>query len=494
MHLPPRWSFHPLAAALAVALFLIGGRSIAQDAKAFDSLKFEFQVRRAEIQKKSLDEPMKALNEKYQGFLVKVKDAAAARGDLDQAIAIDKAIKTFAEGVPPDGTATDPDLKRAHEIYRGESAAIAANHKKELKPLVEAYQKRLGDLVTELTKAQQLEAALAARQEGEAMAALLTGLGTALPAKAAAPSSSSLPAIAGNDLALPALSEMKQGKLNGKGYLYGGKQVTLDAVGSNRFVSVLPLKEFGWIALRPNGSVATDKSDEIKQFRGRIVKLGTSDLGNHVAGIDSTGRLQIVPTNQTPAVPVPEMDKKVIQFCISSARGMESYLALLEDGTVKYWGSAYDGTNAVPPPAGALTGIRAIACTQLLSYAVRADGSVVSWRLGVGEIKVPETIRDVVEIAAGIEFAVARNSKGEVLAWGSNNSGQCRVPENLGPCTAIRASSYVSAARKADGKWVAWGSNMEGLIDQIAELPPVQDIAFFGNNTKGYSTFLLWIE
>jgi hypothetical protein len=52
----------------------------------------------------------------------------------------------------------------------------------------------------------------------------------------------------------------------------------------------------------------------------------------------------------------------------------------------------------------------------------------------------------------------------------------------------------VGAARKADGKWVAWGTNLEGLVDQIGALEGAQDIAFFANNTKGYSTFLLWIE
>jgi hypothetical protein len=485
--------FLALFAAVTVARGLL-----AQETSTFDQLKFEFQVRRAEIQKKSLTEPMSALNAKYQGFLLKLKDAATKKGDLDEALAINKAIEEFGKGSPPDGTAASSDLKRAQEIYRTESATIRAGHAKELKPLVEAYQRRLGEMVTELTKAQRLEAALAARQESEAMTALLaelggsavTPVGVGSPAPIApigtpaSPSTSPLPTLAG----------LKQGKLNGKGYFYGGKQVTVDSVGSNRFVSVFPLNSFDWIGLRPNGSVATDTIGEIKQFRGRIAKLGTSDLRYQFAGIDSTGRLQVVSTNQNPAVPVPEIDKKVIQFCISSVRGKESYLALLEDGTVKYWGSAYEGADAKLPPASALSGIRAIAATQVLSYAAREDGTVVSWRLGIGEAKVPEHIRDVVEIAAGIEFAVARTSKGEVLAWGSNTAGQCNVPDNLGPCSAIRASSYVGAARKADGKWVAWGSNMEGLVDQIAELPPVHDIAFFGNNTKGYSTFLLWIE
>ncbi len=167
--------------------------------------------------------------------------------------------------------------------------------------------------------------------------------------------------------------------------------------------------------------------------------------------------------------------------------------ALLEDGTVN-WGKSHEGPGAVAPPAKALTDIRAVASCEMLSYAVRNNGSVICWRHGEGEVTVPNNIRDVVEIAAGIEFAVALTSKGKVLAWGKNTSGECDVPSGLGHCVAIRASSYVGAARMDNGKWVAWGTNMEGLVDQIGALETALDVAYFGNNTRGYSTFLLWIE
>ncbi len=286
----------------------------------------------AEIKKKSVDEPQAALNAKYNGFLTKLKDSAVGNGDLDQALALTAAIDEFAKGIAPDGTATNRDLKRAQDIFLTESANIRAAHAKEVRPFVEAYQKRLAEMVTELTKADQLEAAVTARRELEAMVTLLNELN----ADAVAQSAATTPVAPGLKAPPPSTAQgstradLTSGTLKGTGYFYGNLPVKLGGLDSaNRFVSVLPQKSFGWVGLRSNGTVATNQFNEVTQFQGSIVKLGTSELRSAAAGIDSTGRLQVVSTDNNPIDEVPKMEKRVTQFCISSQRGGNAYLGII---------------------------------------------------------------------------------------------------------------------------------------------------------------------
>lgn len=474
---------------LPTAVFLAGALSFSafsQGTQTFDRLKLDFQVRRAEIQKKTLDEPQAALNAKYQGFLVKLKESAAAKGDLDRALAISKVIEEFGKGTVPGG-ATDPEIKRAQEIYRAESATIHATHGRELKPLLEAYIKRLGDIVTELTKSQNLEMALTARQESDAMAALLKSLAGSDPAKAPSIASPMTPPASASPLSV---SSGKQGKVLAFGKFYGNR----DAVGSrDRFVALQPRGQYGWFGLRPNGLVATDLVEEVSQFKGRIAKLCETDFQDTFPAIDTTGRLQIVSIQKGPEPDVPTFEKKVIDAALCAGRQMRSSLALLEDGTLKYWGNAYDGSKT-PVPSAALTNIRAISVNGLHCFAVRQDGKVVAWELGVGEKPVPDHISDVVAIDAGTQFAIVLTSKGEVLAWGDAGKPAAQVPANLGRCVAVRANGDVAAAKQENGKWIAWGSNTDAVIDKIGTLESTIDLVFYGAATPGFNGFAAWIE
>ena len=184
----------------------------------------------------------------------------------------------------------------------------------------------------------------------------------------------------------------------------------------------------------------------------------------------------------------------VVDACASAAYNKNSFLALLEDGTVHHWGTAYTDKDAQPPPPSALTDIIDIDSNQALAYAVRKDGTVVCWKPGGAEIAVPDHIKDVAEIDSGTQFCLALTTKNEVLAWGSAANARTDVPADLGPCTLIRADSQVGAAKKEDGTWVAWGAKTDGMVDKINSLGAVHDIGFFGSETRGFNSFLLWIE
>jgi alpha-tubulin suppressor-like RCC1 family protein len=172
-------------------------------------------------------------------------------------------------------------------------------------------------------------------------------------------------------------------------------------------------------------------------------------------------------------------------------------LALLEDGTVRGWGTMFDGglgngTNT-PIPVGGLTGITALATTSFTAFALRSDGTVLalgSNYLGIlgngsteekSETPVPVTgLTGVTAIAAHSETAYALRSDGTVWAWGRGDQGQLgtgftcggafchsRVPvrvAGLSGVTALASTQATAYALHADGTVSAWGSNDQGEL------------------------------
>lgn len=135
-------------------------------------------------------------------------------------------------------------------------------------------------------------------------------------------------------------------------------------------------------------------------------------------------------------------------------------VGLRSDGTVVGWGGS--GPPWYPPYDDI------IAITPFIF--LREDGSLVSYYLPPG----PNA--DFIAIA-GVRgrapyHALAIREGGEIVAWGSNESGQCNVPEpNTGyraiaaACTNTLYAIGYSLAIDADGSIVGWGNNGSGQLD-----------------------------
>lgn len=188
-------------------------------------------------------------------------------------------------------------------------------------------------------------------------------------------------------------------------------------------------------------------------------------------------------------------------------------LALRSDGTVWAWGrndygQLGDGTtiNRYTPTqvkgiegTGILTDVIAVSAGNVSSYALKSDGTVLSWgantfkQLGDGtavhrstpaQVKGQQGIHilfGIVAIEAGGISAYALKSDGTLYSWGSNTMGQLgdsTTTDRSNPVPVInetnsgslQAISFLAAggsmvlALKADGTLLGWGFNYYGEL------------------------------
>jgi alpha-tubulin suppressor-like RCC1 family protein len=192
------------------------------------------------------------------------------------------------------------------------------------------------------------------------------------------------------------------------------------------------------------------------------------------------------------------------------AGGTSFSVALLTNGTVQTWGSAFygtlgDGTIAntarfTPLPVPGLSGITQISVGAFDVLAVGPGGSVWAWglnnggQLGDGTTTTRPTpfqvpgLSGIVQVAAGVVHSLALRSDGTVLAWGSNVFGQLGdgtstsrltpVPvPGLTGVTQIAAGTIYSMAVRSDATLWTWGSNATGelgLGDTAVRRAPVK--------------------
>jgi alpha-tubulin suppressor-like RCC1 family protein len=190
------------------------------------------------------------------------------------------------------------------------------------------------------------------------------------------------------------------------------------------------------------------------------------------------------------------------------AAGQDFSLALRSDGTIWAWGLGNQGQlgngatfdSAVPVQA-LLTDVTSIAAGWDAAYAVRNDSAgetAWSWGgdacgdLGLGTtatgttppITIPQPVigitgSGIVQVSAGLDYALALGSNGQVWGWGahpgSRVSGRCSV--TAAPVVAAGSGiTQLSAGTDhvlalAGGTVLAWGSNLSGALGTGSTAP-----------------------
>lgn len=186
------------------------------------------------------------------------------------------------------------------------------------------------------------------------------------------------------------------------------------------------------------------------------------------------------------------------------ATGNAFSLILATNGAIYSMGSLCQGGSDVSSMPTLLKGtqgliFRAIACGEGFAVASTVDGKTYSWgalngcgQLGLGHndpVQAPTPIpqlegKDVVQLACGWEYALARTADGHVYAWGSimtlgsgsgDDSGSSsqahsapRLVEELKAAgaviTEIAAGPAHAIALATDGAVYTWGSNSSGQL------------------------------
>lgn len=146
-------------AALAIALlFGVVSFGQTQELPTLNSLKLEFDVKRAELQK-----PIQELQTKYEEQLNQLLERVTGAGELENAIAVKAEIEGYKDGKSKPAGDDFPELKRLQGIYADAHAQRVATINKNLGPVVEDYKAKLLALQKALTKEKRLEEALAVK-------------------------------------------------------------------------------------------------------------------------------------------------------------------------------------------------------------------------------------------------------------------------------------------------------------------------------------------
>lgn len=149
------------------------------------------------------------------------------------------------------------------------------------------------------------------------------------------------------------------------------------------------------------------------------------------------------------SIPEPNQDYTAI------SAGHNHVLALKADGSIRAWGNTSDGKCQVPEPN---EGFAAVEAGENHSVAIRADGSLIAWGSNAyGLCDVPMSTQRFVQVAAGETYDLALQEDGTVVAWGNNSNGQLNIPDPNQDFVDIAATNLGGMGLKRDGRVVVWG-------------------------------------
>ncbi len=364
-------------------------------------------------------------------------------------------------------------------------------------------QQSLQSLQTQLTKAREFDHA-------EAVMAFRTSLEVATPvvpmaALAAVENEETIETAPPGDASTG--DRPIQGRLKAFGNFADGKPMDLSAAeGITDFIEVYCTSRY-FVALRANGEVVSNSPTIPASHPARIKKIfdGLQNIPDtrYFRGLTERGDLISLNAPGDLVADQPTLDSPVVDV-IAEYKG---HLALLVDGTIRWWGNKYkeqDGGKAKAPPEEARTGVKAIAASSnfgpgaVWAAVLTEQGKVIAWT-PEGEWELPgEFNRGVAMISNQSSKLIALDQRGEVFGIGTGNEDQ--IPKNHRDIVELRASGGGEAfvIRDEDGKWqlADLGTNGHPLIEEglshLSNQGPRQfDVAASGGaNIDG----VVWIE
>ena len=130
---------------------------------------------------------------------------------------------------------------------------------------------------------------------------------------------------------------------------------------------------------------------------------------------------------------------------LAVSAGYHHNLAVLEDGTVRAWGTNSYGQLDVPAD---LRDVVAVAAGRGQSVALKLDGTAVVW----GQPRLPITLSNLVTVAAAGTDTIVLTRDGTMAGFGTHpcvGSGASNV-------VAISASPFLTLGLRSDGTVLTW--------------------------------------
>ncbi|MDF1814291.1 MAG: hypothetical protein P1V20_18950 [Verrucomicrobiales bacterium] len=253
-----------------------------------------------------------------------------------------------------------------------------------------------------------------------------------------------------------------------------------------------------WVAMKSDRTVISSARlpDWLKNVPVRDVGWGTG--WGLVATLD--GKVRTWATSDQQLIHPAQQLENVVDV----EAGYQCALALRADGTVVWWGKAYDpGDDPVKQAAVSqlsefleteLHDVVAINCKQFNCAALRSNGSAVGWevnRFQSYDTWLTET--SIVNIDTGSEGNnLAITANGEVVAAGRNS-----IPKDLGPVSWLQTSlGGFAMARLKDGSFRKWGDDrLIRFSTEPARFKKLLLVAFGGSYDKpSRGSFVIAIE
>ncbi|MDF1658979.1 MAG: protein kinase [Verrucomicrobiales bacterium] len=249
-----------------------------------------------------------------------------------------------------------------------------------------------------------------------------------------------------------------QGRLRFQGVFEGGTTKDFSAAGGITDFVEVHLTTGNFLALRANGKIVTSSvrvnDHGVENFVRICPGLGMVFFEDAV-GIDQSGKGHyLYGRTNYPVAPLQEQPHPIADVIVSSKYS----LLLLSDGSIRWWGSNYEGANGIPkwpePPEEARQGIQAIALHHDFAAVLTKTGKVIAWtKDGVWDL--PRNFdRNVTKIGAAWNALTALNNRGEAfcILTGQSEIGPFEY-RNASDLKSIPVGQEVSAIQLEDGTW-----------------------------------------
>lgn len=218
----------------------------------------------------------------------------------------------------------------------------------------------------------------------------------------------------------------------------------------------------------------SDHDGMADSWEQRIIDNDTEDA---ITGIE-----EVLPNDNYDGDPFSNLQEYQVGFDPVVAKGSSIY------GFGVSWGDNLKVPNG-------LDDIIQVAAGSGHSLALRADGSVVAWGDNwSGETDVPEGLSDVVMIGAGDSHSVALKSDGSLVIWGSNYWGQHSIPEGVFDIVEIAVKGHDTVALREDGRVFIWGYTDEDVPDSVTDIAALAkgDTQVYNLSLRNNGTIVQW--